>query len=307
MADDNGLGAVIFEPSEPKKATVDIVFVHGLGGNRINTWTYAPGTPEKVFWPKDHLPQICPEARILSFGYNSAFAHFYPFYGPKNIPVGTTIDNHSTALFQSLIGLRDRTESTDRPIIFIAHSLGGLVVANALSRQHGADEAAVSLVNHTGGVVFLGTPFEGSSKAEWGRTALRVVDCFSDTKKEDVKDLEERSAKLVSINEAFLKFLKARDRSGAPVEVECFFEALSLKILGKRFLIVPKKSAVLPGIDGQSIEANHVDMCKFADEERSGFRSISEKLSQWIKAMHEIPAKTGDQVSRLFGIGDRET
>lgn len=140
-----------------------------------------------------------------------------------------------------------------------------------------------------------------------GRTALRVVDCFSDTKKEDVKDLEERSAKLVSINEAFLKFLKARDRSGAPVEVECFFEALSLKILGKRFLIVPKKSAVLPGIDGQSIEANHVDMCKFADEERSGFRSISEKLSQWIKAMHEIPAKTGDQVSRLFGIGDRET
>ena len=139
-----------------------------------------------------------------------------------------------------------------------------------------------------------------------GKIALRVVDCFSDTKKEDVKDLEERSAKLVSINEAFMKFLKARDRSGAPVEVECFFEALSLKILGKKFLIVPKKSAVLAGFDGQSIEANHVVMCKFEDEERSGFRSISEKLSQWIKAMHEKPTKADDQVSRLSVSGDRK-
>jgi hypothetical protein len=57
------------------------------------------------------LPKDCPTSRILSFGYNADFSRFYPFYGPKKGSKQLTIDNHSTALFQSLIGLRENTES----------------------------------------------------------------------------------------------------------------------------------------------------------------------------------------------------
>jgi hypothetical protein len=46
--------------------------------------------------------------------------------------------------------------------------------------------------------------------------------------------------------------------------------------------IVPKESASLPGVDAQSIQAHHTDMCKFEDEDREGYKSISQKLSQWI-------------------------
>lgn len=285
MVETNGLKPVLFEPADAK---VDIVFVHGLGGDRTSTWTSAPtrDIPKEVFWPKDLLPQVCTTARILSFGYDASFAHFYPFYGPKNVPVGTTLDDHSTALFQSLIGLRNETETSDRPIIFVAHSLGGLVCANALSRQHGPDQASCALVKQTRAMIFLGTPFEGSEKAEWANTALRYLSWISSTNNEKTKDLEERSAKLASINEAFLKFLKARDRSKIPVEVACYFEEYPIYVAGKKLgVIVPRKSAVLAGIDPLSIPANHVDMCKFEDEDRNGFRSISEKLSQWITVM----------------------
>ena len=173
----------------------------------------------------------------------------------------------------------------ERPIIFVSHSLGGLVCANALSRHHGTDLASASLVEKTIGAVFLGTPFEGSSKAKWAGRALKILDWISTTHKEDVKDLEERSAKLMSINDNFQKFLKARDRSETRqfVEVACFFEQYAMYKLGKKIgTIVPKESACLPGIDPQSIQANHIDMCKFEDEDREGYKNISQRLSQWI-------------------------
>jgi hypothetical protein len=170
-------------------------------------------------------------------------------------------------------------------VIFACHSLGGLVCANALSRHHGTDLAGASLVEKTIGAVFLGTPFEGSSKAKWAGRALRMLDWVSTTHKEDMKDLEERSAKLMSINDAFQKFLKARDRSEARrfIEVACFFEQYAMYKAGKKTrIIVPKESACLPGIDPQSIQANHVDMCKFEDEDREGYKNISQRLSQWV-------------------------
>lgn len=135
------------------------------------------------------------------------------------------------------------------------------------------------------GVTFLGTPFEGSSKAKWAGKALKVLDWLSTTHSEDVKDLEERSAKLIHINNAFHKFLKVRDRSetGEFVEVACFFEQYAMYKAGKKIgIIVPKESTCLPGIDPLSIQANHVGMCRFEDEDREGCRNISQRLSQWV-------------------------
>jgi hypothetical protein len=166
--------------------------------------------------------------------------------------------------------------------------LGGLVCANALSRHHGIDGPSGTLADRTVGIIFLGTPFEGSSKAKWGKRGLQMLDWMSTTHKEDVKDLEERSAKLIDIYEAFQKFLKLRDRSETRnfVEIACFFEQYAMyKGRVKIGVIVPKESASLPGIDPQSIQANHVDMCKFEDEDREGYKNISHKLSQWIHGL----------------------
>jgi protein SERAC1 len=129
------------------------MFVHGLGGDRAKTWTAKDGT----FWPKDFHPSDFPEARILPFGYDSKVTQFSSRAVSQN-----SIENHADGLCAQLHCVRDSTKTvrnihsyvftslkymyrvgereisedlatdkvqTDRPIIFVAHSLGGLVCA----------------------------------------------------------------------------------------------------------------------------------------------------------------------------------
>ncbi len=105
--------------------------MHGLDGDRVRTWTWE-SRDRSVLWPQDLLPQVCPRARILSFGYNADFAHFYPFYGPKFISEQLTIDDHATALFQSLVGLREKTRT---------------VSIEAIMRETHADKMAMFRLN----------------------------------------------------------------------------------------------------------------------------------------------------------------
>lgn len=55
-----------------------------------------------------------------------------------------------------------------------------------------------------------------------------------------------------------------------------------------------KESACLPGIDPQSIQAKHVDMYKFEDEDREGYKRISHKLSQWISDLDSRSKGSGE-------------
>lgn len=170
--------------------------------------------------------------------------------------------------------------------------------ANALSTQHGPNIAYKRIVDSTYGLIFLGTPFEGSVKARWASVALKYLEVVRPTNNDKVKDLEKRSQKLVSINEAFLKFLKARDRSPTPVEIACFFEEYPTYVAGKNIgMIVPKSSAMLPGVDLLSISGSHAGMCRFEDEHRNGYISISNLLSQWIRALDVRPDKDENNVS----------
>lgn len=78
----------------------------------MKTWTWE-GSDRSLFWPQDLLPQACPTARILSFGYNANFAQFYPFDGSKIISEHLTLGDYATAMFQSLIGLREKTKTIE--------------------------------------------------------------------------------------------------------------------------------------------------------------------------------------------------
>jgi hypothetical protein len=63
---------VVHEPETTP--TLDIIFVHGLGGTSRATW--ARGRDPRYFWPEKWLP-LEPGirmARILSFGYNASWA-----------------------------------------------------------------------------------------------------------------------------------------------------------------------------------------------------------------------------------------
>lgn len=54
----------------PLTVETSIVFVHGLRGDRVSTWT-----KDQVTWPKDFLPKDVEKSRIISFGYDSGVSH----------------------------------------------------------------------------------------------------------------------------------------------------------------------------------------------------------------------------------------
>lgn len=62
---------MVYEPE--KTRSLDIIFVHGLGGTSRQTW--AKNRDEDFFWPGRWLPSEpgISRARILSFGYNAHF------------------------------------------------------------------------------------------------------------------------------------------------------------------------------------------------------------------------------------------
>jgi alpha-beta hydrolase superfamily lysophospholipase len=104
------------------EATVDIVLVHGLNGHPQNTWTAKNGT----FWPADLLPLTLKtvKARVLVYGYN---ADVWAFSGDKSAS-SDMIHQHAQTLISTLAMERTIEGYDEHPIIWVAHSLGGILV-----------------------------------------------------------------------------------------------------------------------------------------------------------------------------------
>lgn len=111
----------------PTYITCSLVLVHGFGGDFIDTWTYKD-VERSVFWPKDLLlsEQKQPRTRILSFGYDA----------------GELVVASIRVYARTMLGfLKDQREGIEsRPIVFLGHCLGGLIVKQVSSVDIGAAE-----------------------------------------------------------------------------------------------------------------------------------------------------------------------
>jgi triacylglycerol esterase/lipase EstA (alpha/beta hydrolase family) len=136
---------------------LSIVAVHGLKGKAFKTWTEG----DKL-WLADFLPLEIPQARILSYGYNAGIA----FTGSAS-----GIDDYARQLLERLLAKRrhvtdpENDGTTKRPLLFICHSLGGVVVKRALVLAHERSRRYGSISQDTTGIMFLGTPHRGSDVA----------------------------------------------------------------------------------------------------------------------------------------------
>ena len=153
------LGITILHDSE--EASVDIVFVHGLTGNAYDTWLYKDKDKE-VHWPNQLLSQDISDARILSYGYD---ADILQFLGPAS---NSRLSNHAENMVRHLVRMRQETETETRSVLFIAHSLGGLVVKQALRHSKHTHLRNLDQIEHyTAGIIFLGVPHCGPDLAKW--------------------------------------------------------------------------------------------------------------------------------------------
>ena len=92
-------------------------------------------------------------------------------------------------------------------------------------------ENTKTLANCVRRIAFLGTPHQGSDKAQWAETARRFLRIFKTTNPELSKDLDEKSEKLAKLGVQFPSLLHSRaQRSDTRIDVVCFYEGLSTRL-----------------------------------------------------------------------------
>ena len=99
---------------------IDVVAVHGLGGDFCKTWVCDRSTTnnEEIFCLSHLLPHDLPGARIFTFRYPSQWPSSHSVAGVKEF---------ARSLLQALLQLSDKVACLSH-IIFVGHSLGGIVV-----------------------------------------------------------------------------------------------------------------------------------------------------------------------------------
>ncbi|EAQ83088.1 hypothetical protein CHGG_10906 [Chaetomium globosum CBS 148.51] len=230
-------------------ATVDIVFVHGLTGDREKTWT-ASGAFEP--WPKALLPSELPTARVLTFGYDAYVADW------QSMVSQSRIGDHAWNLLRSLASYREKDDT-------------------ALFRSRQRIEPHLNnILRFTCGIAFLGTPHHGSGLAQWAERLSRCIGIIKQTNTQIVEVLKRDSEVLARIQDGFHTMVQARVKEGQPIEISCFFEQLPLPGIGQ-------DSAILPGYIPIGIRNNHMDMTKFASVNDPGFQDVCGELRRWIK------------------------
>jgi pimeloyl-ACP methyl ester carboxylesterase len=209
----------------PEGSTVDVIFVHGLTGSRINTWTARDETEP---WPQTLLPSVLTTARILTFGYDASVTDW------RGMVSQNRIANHAWNLLTSLATYRENDGTNERPIIFVCHSLGGLVCEDTLvtSRQR-SEPHLQNILHSTRGIIFMGTPHHGAGLATWAERLSRSIGLVKQTNSEIVEVLKRDSEVLARIQDSFHTMVMARGKEGLPpIEISCFYEELPLPGVG---------------------------------------------------------------------------
>lgn len=201
----------------------------------------------------DWLPFDCPNLRIIGINYETSLTEWSAKHTCPCEKKGT-LQNRSDELMKSLAasGL-----GQDRPIVWVGHSMGGLLVKEIIVQaMNDPNDDIKKLALNTRGILFLGTPHKGSSVAK-----LKQHIQFLLSPTIEVKELEENASFLLSLHEKFLEYLKEmKDK----VNIVSVVEGSPTMLTSFKFpiRIVTQESARLQFGDFYVLNVDHLGLSK---------------------------------------------
>jgi hypothetical protein len=223
--------------------TCSIIAVHGLNprskkdaDHAWDTWR-TPAGPQGRLWPRDDLPQHIPESRIFLYEYNSTAV-----YGKDR----STFIDKANDLLEAIRTERDNSETT--PILLLGHSMGGLLIKQALINAH-INPKYTPIKDATTGLAFFATPHHGG---DWmlvslGGLAAKIATTVGFQKGDDVvetlkdgsifSDIMQEHWRHQLLKYDIISFWGALDS----VSLGAFMEFTHVLIIGLQ--IVPRESA----------------------------------------------------------------
>ena len=263
-------------PDEHKRL-LDIVFVHGLSGDAWTTWMSDPDNSES-FWPAWLLQEQL-GIGVWTVGYSADPSR----WTGESMPIADQGVNLLNALESDGIG--------KRPIIFVTHSLGGILVKQLLQKAEGFGVSRWKpIAENTRGVVFLGTPHSGANLANFITfigTVLRVSD--------QVKGLQSHHHQLLELNNWFRAF-----HSRHQLAIRRFCETREVQpnipFLGIRLpkgIVVVDQTSAEPNITGEvavPLFEDHLTICKPPSLKSDVYRSTVSLIKEIVKRFDNQPS-----------------
>ncbi|CAH0048258.1 unnamed protein product [Clonostachys solani] len=270
---------------EPKDAEIDIIAVHGLGSHAIGGFK-SKGTSH--VWLRDSLPHDIPNSRILLYGYDSSIMN-------QNHKI--SIPGLGKTFLNSYKTFRKDTKTTQRPIIFLGHSLGGLLIKEALCIAFDGEGDAPNrdFCRSSYGLVFFGVPnlglkHENLKKITGERPAEQLIHDLSIDKE------TEPTPYLESLKSRFISCHKKQD---PPMKIISFYEekktptvtvgnAGKPKRTGESCFMVTKESACRIGFEDDThshhpLPLDHSDLVKFVRHADPSYRIVQDKLRDLVQ------------------------
>ena len=228
-----------FAVRTPEQIVLDVVFIHGLDGDAIKTWSRKETESSWPSWLAEEFADVA----VWAVGYDA----WSSGWRGQAMPMQDRAVNLMAALQNHGIG--------ERPLCFVTHSMGGLLAKEILLHAAEGRTEYASFATAIRGVVFLATPHTGAGLTK-AVDALGVL--YRGTPA--VEDLARNNAHLRQMNDRYRNWVDE-----AKVRHLVFFETHHIK--GLRVVDEVSANPGLARVTPIGVDANHIDICKPADRE----------------------------------------
>ncbi|KAL2059814.1 hypothetical protein VTL71DRAFT_10198 [Oculimacula yallundae] len=280
---------------------IDIVAIHGLQGDFEKTWE-----EDGQIWLRDFLGDLIPNVQVLSFGYNSRICS----------PGWTNqLEDFARQLLQAVKNHRNdsdrvKTRSTNRipgaqprrlnnqegtkPYVRTVYH-HELTFEKALIMAHAKSNSFSNILEHTKGLIFMGTPHHGADPAKWASMLQSILGPIrAGPSTELYSDLRKNSRTLMQINDEF------PERANGLEQILSFYEMLVQPGLGT---VVVEKSSALMGLENETpiaLNANHRSICRFAGADDPGFEAVGKPIQNMIKTIRDRATREFKEQQRIL-------
>ncbi|KAL9035008.1 MAG: hypothetical protein Q9214_006785, partial [Letrouitia sp. 1 TL-2023] len=216
---------------------------------------------QEIMWPRDLLVPAFKNARVATYSYKSDW---------KDATAKTSLRQCAEQLLNVLVQHRQDANARQRPLVLIGHSLGGLLIQQALViavHQKVFDDLRLSVA----GIVFLGTPFQGSDAAIYGKWLAQLGSLDTTL----IKSLEKDSPALHALSSDFWHSYNDRD-------IVCFYENKDAEYGPWKTRVVTAQSASLLGKRMIFLDTDHSGLNKFGIDDEN-FALVLPEIQRMVK------------------------
>lgn len=215
-----------------KGVGVDIIAIHGFDTDSPNTWIHKEKGEVDVNWLEDEhmLPAEVSNVRIFTCNWPAEL-----FQQSNRDP--DKIEELARLLLAGILGRGSLTTNRNRPILFIASCFGGVVLMKALVMAEGYFSPVQEA---TRGIIFLATPFNGTSFsdiAKWADPGLKAWASIRGRQVSGVLDWVSPKWDLDELVREFTILYTKRLMEPIPFEISTYYEKQYTDLSTKVFVL----------------------------------------------------------------------